>query len=93
VAELLADRRPLISRDTRWAQALAAALDVGAAAMIQLRWSCSLIDGMVAIEGGRRTNTGDVFNDRPDHIADVFPIAGAGHAAPVFFHMPRYWFS
>lgn len=57
-----------------------AGLLVAAAAMIQLRLVCNLLDGMVAVEGGLRTKTGDVFNDLPDRLADVFLIAGAGYA-------------
>lgn len=115
------DRRPLSTRDARWAQALAAALArrrvrpnaisvasvlvaalgalalafapecaqawqraalyVACAAAIQLRLVCNLIDGLVAVEGGLRTKTGDVFNDLPDRVADLLLLAGAGYAA------------
>ncbi|HEV7734870.1 MAG TPA: CDP-alcohol phosphatidyltransferase family protein [Candidatus Binatia bacterium] len=53
---------------------------VGAAAGIQLRLLCNLFDGMVAVEGGRRTKSGEVFNDLPDRIADPFILVGAGYA-------------
>jgi phosphatidylglycerophosphate synthase len=42
-----------------------------AAAGIQLRLLCNLLDGMVAVEGGRQTKSGEVFNDLPDRIGDA----------------------
>ena len=36
------------------------------------------MDGMVAIEGGKKSATGDLFNEVPDRIADVMILAGAG---------------
>src|SRR5262245_18126537 len=50
------------------------------AAGIQLRLLCNLLDGMVAVEGGRSTKSGEVFNDAPDRLADVFVFVGAGYA-------------
>ena len=58
------------------------ALLVGAAACIQLRLLCNLFDGMVAIEGGRRTPAGEVFNDVPDRWADALILVAAGYAVP-----------
>jgi phosphatidylglycerophosphate synthase len=66
--------------------ALQASLSVAAAICIQLRLLCNLLDGMVAIEGGRKTKTGEVFNDFPDRIADLFIIVGAGYAIPDLPH-------
>jgi phosphatidylglycerophosphate synthase len=40
-----------------------------------------LLDGMVAIEGGFRTKSGEIFNEFPDRFADTFIFAGAGYAA------------
>lgn len=51
-----------------------------AGAFIQLRLLCNLFDGMVAVEGGRRTKSGEVFNDLPDRIADPLILVGAGYA-------------
>ena len=111
------DRRPLASRNTRWAQALArrmtalsvtpnqisqasmamAALAGGcfwlsgsggvgmrvlllilSALFCQLRLLCNLLDGMVAVE------TGGIWNEFPDRIADILILAGIGYgiAAP-----------
>ncbi len=33
---------------------------------------------MVAVEGGRRTPTGDLFNEVPDRVADTLVLVGAG---------------
>src|SRR4051812_35682755 len=51
-----------------------------AAAAIQLRLLCNLLDGMLAVEEGLKTRTGDIYNDVPDRIADVLILAGAGYA-------------
>src|SRR4051794_29925701 len=111
-------RRPLQSRQSRWAMAMAswltrrrvrpntislasvvcAALAGGclaasgsegplprvlllalAAVMIQLRLVCNLLDGMVAIEGGLKTKTGELYNDVPDRISDPLILVGAGY--------------
>lgn len=51
------------------------------AVFIQLRLLCNLFDGMVAIEGGKKTSAGELFNDLPDRIADPLFIVGAGFVA------------
>ncbi|MDD1795090.1 CDP-alcohol phosphatidyltransferase family protein [Enterovibrio sp. ZSDZ42] len=45
---------------------------------IQSRLLCNLFDGMVAIEGGKSTPSGELFNDVPDRIADPLLIIGVG---------------
>jgi phosphatidylglycerophosphate synthase len=57
----------------------AAALIV-AAAGIQLRLLCNLLDGMLAVEEGLKTTTGDIYNDLPDRVADVAILVGAGYS-------------
>jgi phosphatidylglycerophosphate synthase len=52
---------------------------IGAAAAIQLRLICNLIDGMVAVEGKMGTKSGEVFNDMPDRFADLMILVGAGY--------------
>ena len=37
---------------------------------------------MVAVEGGRRTKSGEVFNDLPDRLSDPLILVGAGYALP-----------
>jgi phosphatidylglycerophosphate synthase len=53
---------------------------LAAAAAIQLRLLCNLLDGMLAIEEGLRSKSGDIYNDLPDRIADVALLVGAGYA-------------
>ncbi|MFN3575455.1 MAG: CDP-alcohol phosphatidyltransferase family protein [Tabrizicola sp.] len=52
-----------------------------AAAAIQARLLCNLIDGMVAIEGGKGAKDGPFWNEAPDRLSDLFLLAGAGLAA------------
>jgi phosphatidylglycerophosphate synthase len=52
-----------------------------AAAGIQLRLLCNVLDGMLAVEEGLQTRTGALFNEVPDRIADVLILAGAGYAS------------
>jgi phosphatidylglycerophosphate synthase len=56
---------------------------VAGAICIQLRLLCNLFDGMVAIEGGRKTPTGDLWNEIPDRLADTLLLVCAGFAAGV----------
>jgi phosphatidylglycerophosphate synthase len=55
-----------------------ALLLVTAAAAIQLRLLCNLLDGMLAVEEGLKTKNGELFNEIPDRIADVLVLVGAG---------------
>ncbi len=58
-----------------------ALLLVIAIAGIQGRLVCNLLDGMVALEGGRKTKSGEIYNDLPDRIADSLLFISAGYAA------------
>jgi phosphatidylglycerophosphate synthase len=119
--ETTAARRPLKTREKRWARALAGLLlkwrvspngisilsvffAAGAAASlyfsgsatprqrilllalaaagIQLRLLCNMLDGMVAVEGGLKSKSGEVYNDLPDRIADALIFIAAGYSAP-----------
>ena len=51
-----------------------------AAVFIQCRLLCNLFDGMVAMEGGKKTAAGELFNDIPDRIADSLILIAAGYA-------------
>lgn len=35
---------------------------------------------MVAVEGGFKTKSGEIYNELPDRFADAFILAGAGYA-------------
>jgi phosphatidylglycerophosphate synthase len=48
---------------------------------VQLRLLCNLLDGMVAIEGGKKTKSGPIFNEFPDRIADSVLLVALGYAA------------
>jgi hypothetical protein len=48
------------------------------AACVQLRLLCNLIDGMVAIEGGRKSKVGVLYNEVPDRVADSLFIVALG---------------
>src|ERR1700741_773744 len=110
-----ANRRPLKSRETGWAGALARLLlktpltpnavsiaGIGfaaagaaclvlapqhpmvwlaAAVFIQLRLLANLMDGLIAVEGGRKSPTGALFNEFPDRIEDSLLLVAAGYAA------------
>ena len=107
-------RRPIASRNTGWARAVATWLAnrrvapntisvfsvifsavagvcawfskdfpwllLGTAAGIQARLLCNLFDGMVAVEGGLKSKTGDVYNDLPDRFADLLILVPLGYA-------------
>ncbi len=51
------------------------------AVCIQLRLLCNLLDGMVAIEGGKQSPTGALYNEFPDRIADSLFLVALGVAA------------
>ena len=51
-----------------------------AAASVQLRLLCNLLDGMLAVEEGFHTKTGEIYNDLPDRVADVLILVGAGYS-------------
>ncbi len=56
-------------------------LFLAAAAAIQLRLLANMIDGMVALEGGRGGPTGAIWNEFPDRIEDSLFLVAAGYAA------------
>ena len=56
---------------------------VGAAICVQLRLLCNLIDGMVAIEGGKQSPVGALYNEFPDRIADSLLLVALGYASGV----------
>jgi phosphatidylglycerophosphate synthase len=53
---------------------------LGAAACVQLRLVCNLIDGMVAVEGGKRSALGEIYNEVPDRVSDAATLIAAGYA-------------
>lgn len=61
--------------------AMARALWLSAALLVQLRLLCNLFDGMVAIGSGRTSPTGELYNEVPDRVADSTILIGLGCAA------------
>lgn len=51
------------------------------AVCIQARLLCNLFDGMVAVEGGKATATGALYNEVPDRIADSLLLVALGYAS------------
>jgi phosphatidylglycerophosphate synthase len=47
---------------------------------IQGRLICNLLDGMVAMEGGKKSALGAVYNEFPDRVADSIFIIALGYA-------------
>lgn len=60
---------------------------LAAALFIQARLICNLLDGLVAVEGGKKTPTGGLFNEVPDRFCDAFTLIGLGYASSTI------WFS
>ena len=54
---------------------------IGAAFCVQLRLVCNLLDGMVAIEGGKKSAVGAIWNEFPDRVADTLLLVPVGYAA------------
>jgi len=53
---------------------------IGCALAVQARLVCNLLDGMVAIEGGKKSAVGSLYNEFPDRIADSLFIVALGYA-------------
>jgi phosphatidylglycerophosphate synthase len=51
-----------------------------AALLMLLRVLANTLDGMVAVEHGKATRVGLLYNEAPDRIADVVILIGAGYA-------------
>lgn len=70
----------------------------GAILGMQLRLVANLLDGMVAVEGGKGSPAGVIFNDAPDRVADVLILVGAGYSGAgepgvvkIFQMLPLGW--
>jgi phosphatidylglycerophosphate synthase len=64
--------------DSRWVASIMYAVAI---AGIQGRLLCNLLDGMVAVEHGKASKAGEIYNDLPDRIADALIFAAAGYSA------------
>ncbi len=54
---------------------------ISAAVLIVLRLLANMFDGMVAMETGKTTIAGELFNEIPDRISDAVIFVSAGFAA------------
>jgi phosphatidylglycerophosphate synthase len=59
---------------------LQSVLYILAAVFIQLRLLSNMLDGLMAIEEGKKTVTGVLYNEMPDRVADVVFLVAAGCA-------------
>jgi phosphatidylglycerophosphate synthase len=51
------------------------------AGLVQLRLLCNLIDGMVAVQSGKMSPLGELYNEIPDRISDAATLIGLGYAS------------
>jgi phosphatidylglycerophosphate synthase len=65
---------------TRWPAWTTAGFVLGAVG-IQLRLLANMFDGMVAIETGRTSAVGELYNEVPDRVSDTAILVGAGYSA------------
>lgn len=67
---------------TRWADGELAVRGLCLLVIVgmQGRLVCNLLDGMVAIEGGKASPAGELYNEVPDRVSDVGLLVGAGYA-------------
>lgn len=56
-------------------------LCLGAALFCQLRLLANMMDGMVAVEAGKASKDGMIWNELPDRFADIAVLVGAGYCA------------
>lgn len=72
----------LCSVGTAWVDGLLARLlFILAAVFVQARLLANLLDGMVAVDSGKASPLGELYNEVPDRIADPLILIGAGFAA------------
>jgi phosphatidylglycerophosphate synthase len=62
------------------AVAPAVALLLASVLMILGRLLCNLFDGMIAVEGGLKSKSGEVFNEFPDRVSDTVMFVGTAYA-------------
>lgn len=63
-------------------RAPAIGLWVAGACTIQLRLIANLLDGLMAVEGGKKSAVGDLYNDVPDRVSDSLFLVSLGYASP-----------
>ena len=53
---------------------------LGSVGLVILRAACNIFDGVLAVNTGRASRLGLLFNEVPDRVSDVVILIGAGHA-------------
>lgn len=53
---------------------------LGSIVLVILRGACNIFDGVLAVETGRASRVGLLFNEVPDRISDIGILVGAGYA-------------
>jgi phosphatidylglycerophosphate synthase len=57
---------------------------IAGAVLVQCRLIANLLDGLMAVEGGKKSPVGDLYNDVPDRVADSFFLVAAGYGGAAF---------
>ena len=70
---------------------LTAAFWFVAAFGIQMRLFCNMMDGLLAVEGGLKSATGELFNEIPDRIADAMILVPLGYAGGTALSISLGW--
>jgi phosphatidylglycerophosphate synthase len=65
---------------TSWDLSYGWGLWLGGCLLIYLRLLANMFDGMVAIEGGKGTPEGPLYNEIPDRLSDLVTLVCAGYA-------------
>ena len=58
-----------------------------AGAFVQLRLICNMLDGMVAVESGKTSRLGELFNEIPDRLADAPVLIALGFLPNSSIHL------
>ena len=51
------------------------------AVLVQARLLANMLDGMVAVEFGKASPVGELYNEVPDRLSDILILVGLGYAA------------
>jgi len=65
---------------TRYQWGIERGLWTGGVALVVLRLLANMFDGMVAVEWGKASRIGELYNEVPDRISDAAVLIGAGYA-------------
>ncbi len=62
-----------------------------AALGVQSRLFCNMMDGLLAVEGGLKSPTGEMFNELPDRIDDALILVPLGYAGGADWSIALGW--